>query len=414
MLHTNQSKKKNVWKYAFILPVLVGFMLLFQVETVAQVKENINTSAKVDKVTVEAILYFTDKNATDTEMKADSEELKKQGIEYKFSKIKRNKNGEIIAIKIEFDDNKGTTGIKEIKGKEPIEPIYFSAEKNKLGFTNAPDLSDYVVDEKLSEKFGTELKVKKINEFGSSNFEFKEINKSANSASDKLYIINGEEYLQSELSKMNIISAEKINVLYNEKAIEKYGDKGKNGVIIIEGNFSFEKDGETVSFEEPKGTITNEMELYKKEKELKAKQNSKLSIEQSVSLNERRTNMELARKERESKVQKNSNVRKEEIEDRIEKRKNINENNFKFTTIIETDNGNQTVVYDLNRLKIPGSPSVKIDKSGPSIYVNGKILADPEAFLKMDPKQIYYIEVTDQSQAENGVITIKRIDVKTK
>jgi hypothetical protein len=32
----------------------------------------------------------------------------------------------------------------------------------------------------------------------------------------------------------------------------------------------------------------------------------------------------------------------------------------------------------------------------------------------MDPKQIYYVEVTDQSQAENGVITIKRIDVKTK
>ncbi len=167
MLHTNQSHKRNVLKYAFILPVLVGFMLLFQVETVAQVKENINTSAKVDKVTVEAILYFTDKNATDTEMKADSEELKKQGIEYKFSKIKRNKNGEIIAIKIEFDDNKGTTGIKEIKGKEPIEPIYFSAEKNKLGFTNAPDLSDYIVDEKLSKQFGSEIKVKvvKVSEF---------------------------------------------------------------------------------------------------------------------------------------------------------------------------------------------------------------------------------------------------------
>ena len=37
MLHTNQSNKRNVWKYATILPLLVGFMLLFQIKTVAQV-----------------------------------------------------------------------------------------------------------------------------------------------------------------------------------------------------------------------------------------------------------------------------------------------------------------------------------------------------------------------------------------
>lgn len=167
MLHTNQSHKRNVLKYAFILPALVGFMLLFQVETVAQVKDTQDTSSKADNTTVESILYFTDKNATDAEMKADSEELKKQGIDYKFSKIKRNKNGEIIAIKIDFNDNKGTKGVKELKGKEPIEPIYFSAEKNKLGFTNAPDLSDYIVDEKLSKQFGSEIKVKvvKVSEF---------------------------------------------------------------------------------------------------------------------------------------------------------------------------------------------------------------------------------------------------------
>ena len=159
MLHTNQSNKRNVWKYATILPLLVGFMLLFQIETVAQVKEN---PKKAHAVKVEAIGFSWDKNATDAEMKSDSEQLKKQGIVYTFSNVKRNKNGEIIAIKIEFNDGKGNKGIKEIKGDEPIQPIYFSAEEGKIGFTAEPDYSDYVVDEKLSKIAGTEVKVKKI------------------------------------------------------------------------------------------------------------------------------------------------------------------------------------------------------------------------------------------------------------
>ncbi len=159
MLHTNQSHKRNAWKYATILPLLVGFMLLFQIETIAQVKEN---QQKAHAVKVEAIGFSWDKNATDAEMKSDGKQLKSQGIDYKFSKIKRNKNGEIIAIKIEFNDGKGNKGVKEIKGDEPIEPIYFSSEKGKIGFTAEPDYSDYVVDEKLSKQFGTEIKVKMV------------------------------------------------------------------------------------------------------------------------------------------------------------------------------------------------------------------------------------------------------------
>ena len=160
MLHTNQSHKRNVWKYATILPLLVGFMLLFQIETIAQVKEN---PEKAHTVKVEAIGFSWDKKATDEEMKSDAAQLKKQGIDIKFSNVKRNKNGEIIAIKIEFNDGKGNKGIKEIEGDEPIEPIYFSAEQGNIGFTAEPDLSDYVVDEKLSKQFGTEIKVKMVN-----------------------------------------------------------------------------------------------------------------------------------------------------------------------------------------------------------------------------------------------------------
>ncbi|WP_322550709.1 M56 family metallopeptidase [Flavobacterium psychraquaticum] len=419
MLHTNQSHKRNVLKYAFILPVLVGFMLLFQVETVAQVKEKELLAARA----VEIIEVIIDKNSSNDYIQNEVNSLKNEyDIILNVNNIKRNKNNEITAIKINFKDKMGNEGAMDYKDNSgnPINPIRFYKEldensKGQIGFGG----------ESIKEKFKflstnspnqIEIKDAAVAVVEVSNLEIKETNSSESDqpTNNQLYIINGEEYLYNELSRTNIQYAEKIKVLNKEEGIKKYGEKGKNGVIIITGNCSFEIDGKTVSFEEPKGTTTNELEVSKKEKELKAQQNSKLSKEYIASKTERRTNMELSKKEREIKAQQNSKLNNEKIEDRIEKRKKINENNVKFTTIIETENGNQTVVYDNNRLKIPGSPSVKIDQNGPSIYVNGKMLSNPEQFLKMDPKQIYYVEVTDQSQAENGVITIKRIDVKTK
>ena len=38
MLNQNRSERKNSFKYAFVLPLLVGFTLLFNVKTIAQVK----------------------------------------------------------------------------------------------------------------------------------------------------------------------------------------------------------------------------------------------------------------------------------------------------------------------------------------------------------------------------------------
>lgn len=38
MLNKNQSNKRNSWKYASVVPALVGFVLLFQIEVVAQEK----------------------------------------------------------------------------------------------------------------------------------------------------------------------------------------------------------------------------------------------------------------------------------------------------------------------------------------------------------------------------------------
>jgi beta-lactamase regulating signal transducer with metallopeptidase domain len=388
MLHTNQSHKRNAWKYATILPLLVGFMLLFQIETVAQVKEN---SKIVNTVEVEAIGILTDKNATDDEMKSDAELLKSQGIDYKFSNVKRNKNGEIIAIKIGFNDGKGNKGVKEIKGDDPIEPIYFNAEEGSIGFTTEPDYSDYVIDEKLSKIAGTEVKVKMYT-----------TNKAKNTANwdevvnknkpNKLYIINGKEYLQNEISKGTTIEVDgAIIELSSEEGIKKYGLKAKDGVLIFEGKSTFITEEEQIK--------NIKIEIEKAEKEIKK---AKIEIENAKPEIERaKLEIEKAKPE----------IEKAKVE--IEKAK-IEIDKNKFTKIIETENGDQSVIYGGNRLKIPGEPSIKIENGKLDIFVNGEKLKNAEDFLKMNHDKIYYIKAIEKETKENNIIVVKKIEIKTK
>ena len=404
MLHTNQSHKKNVLKYAFILPLLVGFMLLFQIETVAQVKEKKDTSTKVDKVSVEAILYFTDKNATDAEMKNDTEELKNQGISYKFSKIKRNKNGEIIAIKIEFNDGKGNKGVKEIKGDEPIDPIYFSAEEGKIGFTAEPDYSDYVVDEKLSKQFGTEIKVKMVKIIDDENLP--------NHPNEKqLFIINGKEYTSKELNGKKIETDGTIVHFFKDEAIKKFGEKGKNGVLIFEGK-SIISEGD-------------ENQVFYKAKEIKSfkPKNIKLNFEkgkQYIISNKKYSFEEL--KDKDWWLFTGTNHKIEEKDGIVTIIGDVVENTFEWNTqdvvevstedkkplkhkLIELENGDGIVLFK-DRIKFPGYPTHKIDEI--LFEFNGNKISDINLFT--DENQIKSMDIIENNENQR----IIRVIIKTK
>ncbi|RZJ68263.1 MAG: peptidase M56 [Flavobacterium sp.] len=133
MLNKNQSSKWNSWKYLLIVPALAAFLLYFQVKVVAQ-QRNIDPMIVAAQEGVEVVV---DKNTSDAELKAKSEQLKKDhGIKLKFSKVKRNGNGEIIAIKAEFKDADGKKGTTMFASDKPIEPIRFYKENDgAIGFT---------------------------------------------------------------------------------------------------------------------------------------------------------------------------------------------------------------------------------------------------------------------------------------
>ena len=90
---------------------------------------NTNIDNKI-KVTI-------DKHTTDNEFKEIVKTLKKHNIEAKFSGIKRNKNHEIVAIKIKLKDDNGNESNTSLSSDNPISTINLGAEKNSLYITSS-------------------------------------------------------------------------------------------------------------------------------------------------------------------------------------------------------------------------------------------------------------------------------------
>ena len=342
MLNTNQSHKKKSWKYALILPFLIAFTLLFQIETVAQAKETtVEESTYAVSSSFSSILT---KNTTDLEIKELQETFSGENHKLIISNVKRNKNNEIIAIKLEFDYGKTYNRVLDRKSEKPIDniKIYINSDEDDddlaYGFeeiditpldviliedseTKPKSISNHSLyrngkeivliingkDEIAAEKVKVNLddELDQMREISAAEYE-KKYNKKAEKSkiyyeietvnpvnispnkvvfgsykntdevfktdetTNKLYIINGKEYLKSELPKGTTISLEgSITDLDKEEGVKRYGQKGKDGVLIVDGTAKFISSHEKIK--------SSENLEKNKELELKAQENSKLT-----------------------------------------------------------------------------------------------------------------------------------------
>jgi hypothetical protein len=133
MLHTNQSKKYHVWNYFIVLPALIFFMLTYQVEVVAQEKKIITDSEnqKLSLIELEIEAQTTDKELKEASVLFNQE----FSITLEYSKLKRNKKGDIIAIKVALKDKNSKSDIKtvyEVLGNTPIKSfkVFVGADPN--------------------------------------------------------------------------------------------------------------------------------------------------------------------------------------------------------------------------------------------------------------------------------------------
>ena len=243
MLNKNQSNKRNSWKYALVAPALVAFVLLFQIEVVAQEKES-EFTIKSGATKVE--LHVTS-NSTEKELNAEKDFFKKEfDLEMYFSKIKINKSNEITAIKVELKDKSGIKKVYQIDENLPIKPFNIYAEKdpnNKLNFGFSANLND---NRHLKNHFDH------INTLNSNKKEIvnnndpNEISSPAESTSSWSVTTmnkNGKEYLvvingkrQSKGNPIKLPLNEEIDtqkILEPKEAVSKYGKEGKTGAFEI-------------------------------------------------------------------------------------------------------------------------------------------------------------------------------------
>ena len=515
MLNTHPSHQKNSWKYALILPVLSAFMLLFQVETVAQVKEVTEETNYAVSSNYSSILT---KNTTDEELKELEETFSNENQKLSISNVKRNKNGEIIEIKLTFDSGKTYNQILERKSSEPINDIkiYANSDDNdtiSCGFvevdnkaTNAIEaIKEEIVDgdglkveiskeywsfdnmtkngkeviliingkvkgatEKvkipLNEEMGKMKKLtpaefeKKYKKKADKNKYYYEVEtvkvKTVNgswkdnekSEKNRLYIINGKEYMQNEIPKGNTISLEgTITELSKEEGIKKYGQKGKDGVLIFEGRSTFVTDEEQIK--------QVKLEIERAEKEIeRAKleiENSKPEIERAkleikrakediekakpeiakakMEIEMAKAEMEKSRMKTELDAQRNSKFSKEELEERrmkreqlLEERKKILEerkskleeskkenllNKINYVQFI-LSNGDGIVIMEKNRIKIPEYPTAMLNKV--SLYFNDEKISDSE-FVKLNYDLIKSLKVINIEGTKETFKPIKEI-----
>jgi len=121
MLNKNKHNR-SFWKLFIVSPLLVAFFLLFQVETIAQIKEEPVTTSET-KVNRIEITY--DENTTKEELESDIAFLKEEfDIDMTYSNLEFQQNGQLKSIALEVNSNDGFKG--SVSSPDVAkQPVYF-------------------------------------------------------------------------------------------------------------------------------------------------------------------------------------------------------------------------------------------------------------------------------------------------
>ncbi len=257
MLHKSKSKKTSSIKYAIIIPLLALFLMSFNTKEVYISTETTPEQTLIDfyqndthKKNIEK--FTIHKDFSDNDFNILSEQLENKGLSNKFTGIKRNSANEIISIKIELSSK--NSSVKHVtNSSEIIKPIIITVESTgenqMISIGNTSNYKDDHDDIKHKIHVKNDHEIEVIG-YGESEPEFREgkniisgdsivftkaktIYKILNDNETPLYFIDGKEVTSKEVNNLDHDIIESIDVSKGENAINKYGDKGENGVVII-------------------------------------------------------------------------------------------------------------------------------------------------------------------------------------
>ncbi|MCK6607879.1 MAG: hypothetical protein L6Q46_06180 [Flavobacterium sp.] len=446
MLHTNQSHKRNAWKYGIILPLLVGFMLLFQIETVAQVKES-----KIEETNYAVTSNYSSiltKNSTDKELAELEKTFSNEKHKLKISNVKRNKKGEIIEIKLTFDTGKTYNQILERKSSEPIDAIkiFINSDKDDTITCGFEEISNNVTAEYTSDDENGAIKM---------DSEGYTVDNMIKNGKKVKLIINGK--LQSENEKVKIPLDQELDVLkeldekelkskfnINKKEDEIYYEfTTKKEVGISDENKKFKTTTISTNSSNNKESFTYDVS-YKKSEQVDVMNNIKnnKNIDSKKALiifNEKEISYKELDKINPNEIASSSvmTATKYALDKYGEKAKNgvivieskdfFEKNNPIYKEylelknnpdkpkprIITIKNGDDVVVFDGDKIKFPGYPTHYLNQL--KLELKGKILEDNIDFIKnYDFEKIKDLIIIEDEMSPKEKKRIKKIIIETK
>ena len=242
MLQKSKSKKSSYFKLAIILPFLGLFLMSFNVKEVYIPI----TEATVNNTNTEIFTITSTSSDQEIETIKNRLEAKTDGLKIRFTDIKRNSNNEIINLSIETKSKDKSEFIKHVtyKDEKSIGNIVLTIEKGKLVFVYEEFETNVEVTKKELTTIISEPKSKKQEKKIEYSYETFTIDENGNKSESKsytpskeqpLYVLNGKIVNENKEAFIDIDADEivSVNVLKGENAIDKYGEKGKNGVVEI-------------------------------------------------------------------------------------------------------------------------------------------------------------------------------------
>ena len=110
MLHKSKSRSSKQLKLLIVLPLLGLFIMSFNTKDIyiEAPSEKTNLMENLIKESEVVEIIFT-KNTSDADLATIKSDLEKKGFAFEYSGVKRNKDGEITAISVEFSNGKSSS-----------------------------------------------------------------------------------------------------------------------------------------------------------------------------------------------------------------------------------------------------------------------------------------------------------------
>ena len=270
ILQINAKKSNPMKKLKMILaaPAIVAFFTLFQIETQAQIvkKENASDEQTKDsviflldgkKISQEEVNQLTPDTIVSVNVSKDEEAIQKYGNEaingvIEISTKKNNSkttthtfNGEYVymvdgkvvtAETFSVANNNNDKELTIVQNSNYAKELGYDGKDGVFILTTKVDSAPVKIIEEVKYNGKTismdELIASDLNTQENKTFEFKF--KKEEDTKNILYVLNGKEISETDFRTIQPDDIESVTVLKDKNATEKYGAKGKDGVVEIQ------------------------------------------------------------------------------------------------------------------------------------------------------------------------------------